>query len=177
MVSVVDEQEMLLRFADTRTLSYLPQVLTSPQWGAICGGVSYWTYFDRSARLVTCNIPDINHRPAKVVITKEQLEKFLDASQPDALMALMGESMSDIVPTDRPISERYRMVLNSCELAKRYEVENDADVFALAVAAYLTKGESNVDQKLESLLRQRAWPTGSLGDAIIDAEIIQDEET
>jgi hypothetical protein len=172
MVSVVDEQEMLLRFADTRVLSYLPQVLTSPQWKAICGAVSHWTYFDRSGRLVTCDIPDSNDGPRKVSITKEQLEKFLDISHPDALMALIGESMCDIVPMDRPASERYRMILDAYELTKKFDVKNNADVLSLAVAAYLSKGESNVDPRLEPLLRQRAWPVGSLGDAIVDAEII-----
>jgi hypothetical protein len=175
MVSVVDEQKMLLRFADTRILSYLPKVLTPPQWRAICGAVSNWTYFDRSGRLVTCDIPDLNNRPEKVVIAKEQLENFLDASHPDALMALIGESMCDIVPTDRPASERYCMILDSYELAKKYEVKDNADVLALAVAAYLTNGESNLDQRLGLLLRQRAWPVGSLGNAIVDAEIVQDE--
>lgn len=171
-VSVVDEQEMLLRFADTRVLSYLPQVLTSHQWAAICGAVSRWAYFNRSGCLVMCDIPDLNDRPEKVAITKEQLENFLDASHPDAVMALIGESMCDIVPTESLVSERYRMILTSYELAKENEVKDRADVLALAVAAYLTKGGSNVDQRLEALLRQRAWPTGSLGDAIVDAEII-----
>jgi hypothetical protein len=176
MVSVVDEQEMLLRFADTRILSYLPQVLTSPQWRAVCGAVSNWIYFNRFGNLVACDIPDLITGPEKVALTKEQLEKFLDASHPDALMALIGESMCDIVPIDRPVSERYRMILDSYELAKKYVVKENSDVLALAVAAYLTKGKSNADQRLESLLQQRAWPVGSLGNAIVDAEIIQDED-
>ena len=172
MVAVVDEQEMLLRFADTRILSYLPQVLTSPQWGAICGAVSDWTYFNRSGRLVSCDIPDASHRPEKVSITKEQLANLLDKSHSDALMALIWESMCDIVPIDSPASERYRMISNSYELAKKYDIKDNADVLALAVAAYLTRGGSNVNQRLQSLLQQRAWPTGSLGDKIIDAEVI-----
>jgi hypothetical protein len=172
MVSVVDDQQMLLRFADTRVLSYLPQVLTSPQWNAICGPVSHWTYFNRSGCLVSCDIPDSNDRPRKMSITKEQLERFLDVSHPDTLMALIGESMCDIVPTDSPVSERYRMVLDSYRLAKKFEVEDNADVLSLAVTAYFTKGKSNIDQRLEALLRQRAWPVGSLGTAIVDEEII-----
>jgi hypothetical protein len=172
MVSVVDEQEMLLRFADTRILSYLPQVLTSPQWGTICGAVSHWAYFNRSSRLVTCDIPFFTERQEKISITKEQLGKFLDASHPDALMALISESMCDIIPTDSLVSERYRMISDACELAKRLQVNESADVLALAVAAYLTKGGSNVDQRLASLLLQRAWSVGSLGDAIVDAEVV-----
>jgi hypothetical protein len=172
MVSVIDEQKMLLRFADTRVLSYLPQVLTSPQWRAICGAVSHWTYFNRSGCLVTCDIPDSNERPGKVSITKEQLERFLDESHPDALMALIGESMCDIAPPDSSASERYRMTFDSYRLSKKYEVKDNADVLSLAVAAFLTKGESNVDQRLEALLRQRAWAVGALGTAIVDAEII-----
>jgi hypothetical protein len=171
-VSVVDEHQMLLRFADTRVLSYLPQVLTLSQWGAICGAVSHWTYLNRSGRMVSCDIPDMSDRRGKVSITKEQLESLLNASHPDALMALIGESMCDIVPIDRPVSERYRMIFDSCELTKIYGITDNADVLSLAVAAYLTKGQSNVDQRLVSLLQQRAWAVGSLGNAIVDAEII-----
>jgi len=172
MVSVVDEQEMLLRFADTRVLSYLPQVLSSYQWGAICGTVSKWAYFDRSGELGTYDVSDLNGCEEKIAITKAQLEELLDASHPDATMALIAESMSDIVPTDRPVSERYRMIKDSHELAKKHEVNDSADILALAVAAYLTKGGSNVDKRLEWLLQEHAWPAGSLGDAIVDAKIV-----
>ena len=172
MVSVVDEHEMLLRFADTRVLSYLPQVLSSYQWRAICGTVSYWSYFDRSGELVTCDLSDLNACQEKISITKEQLEELLVVSQPDAMMALIAESMPDIVPTSSPVSEQYRMIKDSHDLAKRHEINDSADTLALAVAAYLTKGESNVDKRLESLLQQHAWHAGSLGDTIVDAKII-----
>lgn len=172
-VHVVDEQEMLLRFADTRILSYLPQVLTSHQWRAICGAVANWTYFDRTGRLVSCDIPDLKDGQEKILITKAQLDKLLDASHPDAMMALIAESMCDIVPTGTPVSERYRIIKDSYELSKKHEINNSADVLSLAVAAYLTKGGSNLDQRLEALLRRHAWPVGSLGEKIVDAEIVQ----
>lgn len=176
MVSVIDEQEMLLRFADTRILSYLPQVLTPSQWRTLCGTLSCWAYFDRSGRLVICNIPNVDWSTEKLSITKEQLEKLLDASHPDMLMALIAESMSDIIPADGSVSERYHMIKDSFELARRNEVKDNSDILALAVAAYLTKGKSNIDQRLQSMLRQHAWSTGLLGDAIVDAGIVEDEQ-
>lgn len=175
LVSVIDEQEMLLRFADTRILSYLPRILMLPQWGAICGTLAYWGYFDRSGSLVKCDLPGLSEHTEKLSITKEQLEDFLDASHPDALMALIAESMADIVPADSLVSERYHMIRDAYELAKKNEVNNNSDILALAVAAYLTRGESNIDQRLQSVLRQHAWSTGLLGDAIVDAGIIKDE--
>ena len=171
-VAVVDEHEMLLRFPDTRILSNLPQVLTSSQWGAICGAVGYWAYFNRSAHLVACDIPDATNRPDKLSITKGQLANFLDSSHPDAMMALIEESMCDIVPGKTLASERYRMISDSYNLSKEHQITNNADVLALAVAAYLSRGESNGSQRLKSLLRQRACPAGSLGSAMVDAEII-----
>lgn len=171
MVSVIDEQEMLLRFADTRVLSYLPEILTSPQWGAICSTLSYWTYFDRSGRLVKCDIPGLSDHAEKLLITKEQLDKLINVSHPDALMALIEESMFDIIPLGHLPSERYQMIKNSYELAKRNSVNDNADILALAVTAYISEGKSNFDQRLESLLSQRTWPNGSLGDAIVEAEI------
>lgn len=172
MVSVVDEHKMLLRFSDTRVLSYLPQVLTSSQWAAICGAVSIWVYFDRSGILVTYHIPNLKSLPEKVLIAKEQLERLLEVSRPDAEMALIAESMRDIIPIDSVVSARYRMIKDACELARSHKVNNNADVLALGVAAYLTEGRSNIDQRLHSLLQQRAWAAGSLGDAIVNAEII-----
>lgn len=172
MVSVVDEQKMLLRFADTRVLSYLSKVLTGSQWRAVCGAVSYWAYFDRAGRLITSESLGPTECAENLLITKEQIDGLLDASRPDALMALIAEEMYDIVPTDRPVSERYRMIKDSYGLATKHAVNSNADVLALAVAAYLTQGRSNIDQRLDSLLRQRMWATGSLGDAIAEAEII-----
>ncbi|QNA90180.1 DUF4123 domain-containing protein [Massilia sp. Dwa41.01b] len=172
MVSVIDAHEMLLRFADTRVLSYLPHVLTPYQWATFCGPVSVWMYFDRSGRSVTCDIPELHYGQEKASIKKEQLEEFLDASHPDALMNLIAESMCDILPPHSLASERYRMIKGACELAKRCKVNDGADVLALAVAAYLTAGRSNFDKKLELLLQERAWPTKSLGDAIVDAGIV-----
>lgn len=172
MVSVVDEQQMLLRFADTRILSYLPHVLTSSQWAAICGEVSIWIYFDRSGVLTASDIPSSSNFTEKISITKEQFAELLDASHPDAVMCLIEESMYDIVPKCRPVSERYRMVKESYEIAKENKVNDNADILALAVAAYISDGASNVDKRLVSLLRQRSWTTGSLGNAIVHAQII-----
>lgn len=87
-------------------------------------------------------------------------------------MTLIGESVCDIVPTVSPVSKRYRMILDSCRLAKKFEVEGNADVLSLAVAAYLTNCKSNIDQRINALIRQRAWPVGSLGNAIVDEEVI-----
>jgi len=171
-VSVVDGQEMLLRFADTRVLSYTQKVLTSQQWAGICGAISHWLYFDRSGGLVKCDIPSLNEQREKILITKDQLEKFLDESYPDALIALITESMCEIFPTGTSASERYYVIKDSYELSKKHEINNSADVLALAVGACLTEGKSNVDQRLESLLRQRTWSTGLLGDAMVNAEIL-----
>jgi len=96
-----------------------------------------------------------------VSITKEQLERFLGVSHPDALMVRIGESICQIIPMDNPVSVRYRMILDSCRISKKFEVEENSDVPVLAVAAYLTRGKNNIDQRLNALIRQRAWPVGS----------------
>lgn len=172
VVSVVDEQKMLLRFADTRVLSYLPTILHTSQWTRVCGAVSCWAYFDRSADLTIRDTP-VREEEAEVIrIDREQLAALLEACQPDALMELIADQMHDIVPWQRLASERYKMVKDACGLARQFEIDDHADVLALAVAAYLSEGASNADPRLASMLRQRAWPASTLGDAIVDAEII-----
>jgi hypothetical protein len=172
MVSVVDEQKMLLRFSDTRVLSYLPEVLDVSQWTRICGAVSCWAHFDRFARLTIRDVPAGENDPETIQLDGKQLAALLEAAQPDALMALITDQMHDVVPWQRLASERYTMVKDACTLASRFAIDDHADVLALAVAAYLSEGASNADPRLVSLLAQRAWPPGSLGDAIVNAEIV-----
>jgi len=172
MVSVVDEQKMLLRFADTRVLAYLPAILQASQWERMCGAVGCWAYFDRCGNLAILDIPGCETSGADIQIDREQLGALLEASQPDALMALIADQMFDIVPWKQVASERYTMVNDACKLAKRFAIDDHADVLALAVAAYLSEGASNSNPHLNALLGQRAWPSGSLGSAVVDAEIV-----
>jgi len=87
-------------------------------------------------------------------------------------MALIADQMFDIVPWKQLASERYTMVKDACELAKRFAIDDQADVLALNVAAYLSDGASNTDPRLAALLTQRAWPEGNLGNSIVDTEIV-----
>jgi len=78
MVSVVDEQKMLLRFTDPRVLAYLPAILQASQRERICGAVGGWAYFDRRGNLTIRDIPEYETDGADIRVDQEQLGALLE---------------------------------------------------------------------------------------------------
>jgi hypothetical protein len=96
----------------------------------MCSAVACWAYFDRFARLTIHDIPGGENNGADIQVDREQLGSLLEASQPDVLMALMADEMHDVVPWQRLASERYAMIKDACGLAKRFSVNDQADILA-----------------------------------------------
>lgn len=169
-----DGQRMLLRFADTRVLPVLPQVLTPEQWAAWTAPLAQWWTIDRSGKPASCPLAARDVAPcSEIALTQAQLNQLLQAAEPDAVIQLLKEKMSDIVPKDLLKSRLHDMIAASCALAQAHGIDNFSDVVALAVAACLTKGNSNHDPRLPLLLREREWQTGELGEKLVDAGVVQ----
>lgn len=170
-----DGQRMLLRFTDTRILPSLPQVLTPQQWAAYTGFLSYWLFIDREGKLsesLMANNDSI--RENEVVISQRQMNALLQYAEPDAVIDMLKETMSDIIPDKLANSHLFVFVNETCLIARKYDVETFSDVFSMVTASFITAGKSNTNQDMIALLRSKAWRGGELNDAILAANIIED---
>lgn len=172
-ITAVDHQRMILRLADTRTLAALPQVLTPAQWAAISGQLATWVIVDRTGAPASLPLPGSDLLKVSAIhLEHNQLSTLLEVAEPDNILSLLSESMSDVLPKDMPGSARHIMVSKSCELARRFEISNWSDVVSLSVAAFLTKGFTTRDEQLADYLSQKQWTPGDLGSSLVSEELI-----
>jgi hypothetical protein len=172
-VCAEDEQNMLLRLADTRILPVLPQVLTPEQWSAFTAPLEHWLLINREGQLVTCPLANkCVIASKKIKLTQAQLDALLHVSEADAVIDLLVENMPEIIPVNIKKSQLYKIVNESCVLAQAHRIEVFSDTVSLAVAACLTSGESNTNKKLIVLLDAGKWISAKLGDAILAENII-----
>jgi hypothetical protein len=172
-ITAVDDQRMLLRLADTRVLSGLSQALKPDQWAAIAAPVACWVAVNRTGRLKSLNLPKPDElRAQKIQLDQDQLGTLLASAEPDNVLSLISESMSDVFPAGMRGSQRYEMVSESCALARKHGIENWSDIVSLSVAAFLTKGELNQDKSLADYLARRQWAPGDLGTCLVSERFV-----
>lgn len=167
-VDVLDHGHMLLRIADTRVLAVLPRILDPAQWRAYTEPLAHWLVLERGGKLAALPMaPDDLTADEAIQLRQRQVDALLQASQPDAIIDLLMETMSDIVPDEIRNADFHKLIQASCELAESHGIENFADTFALAVAACITIGTSNNNIEIDKLLRSRQWHQGELGEKLV----------
>ena len=167
-VGVVDQQKMLLRFADTRVLSRLPEILNSSQWLSYSAPLVHWLVLDRTGAFAPIPLAPTDALPDQAIkLSEQQVDALLLASQPDAIIELLKNAMSDVIPDSLRNSDFYELIRGSCQLAASHGIELFADVFSLAVAACLTMGASNRSPEVNALLHAKRWLAGDLGDMLV----------
>lgn len=172
-VRAVDEQRMLLRIADTRVLNVLPRILRPSQWAAYTAPLAHWLALDRTGKFIPLALaPQDTAADGTIALSQQQVDDMLLASQPDAVIDLLKDTMADIVPGDILHSDLYRMIHDSCTLAAKHGVQVFADTFALAVAACLTNGETNHRSEVRALLGAGQWRRGELGEELVQAGLV-----
>lgn len=168
-----DGQHMLLRFADTRVLPNLQNVLTNAQWGAICWSIRHWSYIGRNGEIAECIVSGGSDRAfSQLKLSSHQVDRLIEQSYPDILMARIIDSMPEAIPPSISLLSLYKLTAAAFRLAQDYYVENEADVFSLVVAACLTNGKSNENADLYRLLKRKAWNAGNLGDEMFEAGVV-----
>lgn len=167
-ISTEDGQELLLRFADTRVLSILPRVLRPDQWAVLVEPLQRWVYVDRSGRLRLCGAAPIIEKVEQTIsLTNDQVDAFLAAAQPDAMLDYVLEYLSDAIPEGTEPLQCYHWALETCRLADVHGIEAWSDRIALFCAQALTRGELHSAPTLEGLLAAQDWPKGKLGQALV----------
>jgi hypothetical protein len=172
-LNTTDDQRMLLRLADTRTLPELPRVLTARQWAALTAPLAQWLTIDREGHLKSCPLaPEGVFAETQIQLAQTQLDALLQAAEPDAVIDVLVDSMREALPASQKKSQLHRLVEASCALARSYQVEVFSDIVSLAVAACLTEGASNDDAKVHALLHDRRWTSGEMGNALLAEGIL-----
>lgn len=168
-IETADEQSLVLRFADTRTLPIIQRVLQSDAWVRLSYQVSNWIYIDRDGRLQS--LPPVRQEQeqtsAPIRIENVALAEFLNESLPDALANAMHEHFSDLLVLTGGATT-YQRLAKICDLAKSNGIEAFPDMMAMAVAVYSTDEKLLEDGRLVAWLGQRTWATGQFSDALSD---------
>lgn len=173
MAQLDDGQEMLLRFADTRVLPNLQHVLTSDQWGALCSEIRCWHYVGRNGGVMECAVSNaLDCARGQLHLSSHQVDQLVELSYPDILLGRIVESLPEAIPSSTRFSSLYEFTAASYRLAQEYVIDNETDVFSLAVAACLSNGKSNESAELYRLLKSKAWSPGNLGDEMFKAGIV-----
>jgi hypothetical protein len=108
---------MLLRFADTRVLAVLPHILEPTQWRAYTEPLAYWLVLERDGLFTSLKMAQEDIKSDEVIrLSQPQIDTLLQASQPDAIIDLLRETMSDIVPNEIRNSALHALITASCEL-------------------------------------------------------------
>lgn len=105
-----DEQEYLLRFADTRIVPTVVQVLSPEQRSQMFGPIHFWLYLDREAKwtgIISEGTTDIADGPL-LTLTQAQLDAFERATMPDNFIAQLSEEFPEFAATQP--SARHRLV-------------------------------------------------------------------
>lgn len=103
LVELADQMGFYCRFADTRVLKSLLQVLQPKQLESLATVIHRWHLLDRSGQLVeSINIVPRAHAPSDAVLTLEplQFDQMLEASEADNLFSTLLVSAPDLVPSE-----------------------------------------------------------------------------
>jgi len=163
-----DGQPLLLRFADTRVLPVLPEVLRQESWAALTHELSEWWYVDREGKLA--QIPVVADRAAPVfplAIGRREFSKLLERGEPDAVIDAMSAQLPEILPTSNK-AVFFEKIKAVCEFARAREIDAFPDIVALGIFDTLTGHRGLTSPKLLKLVADRGWERGELASKLVE---------
>lgn len=170
-----DKQRLLLRFADTRMLPLLPDILEPVQWAAIAASLAHWFYVDREGAMVAAVLPEppALASPTFLHLSQAQLDAMMKASEPDAALDLLADQMPEVFAPDVSHGKLHGYIKKKTfGLIDRYGIKSWTDKVSLVTAELLTRGKMHDTSKLEELLLTKAWQPGKLREALLAHKIV-----
>lgn len=161
-----DDQEFLLRFADTRVLPALPGALRPAYWDGMTCLLADWIVIDRAGKLQELPLR-ANRTPCKdkFRLSSAEFAALVTNGEPDAIIDVIAESNPEALPEMRR-SAIYDKVADACSFAHKHKVRAFPDLVALAYLALLNDGKGLRDPKLSEMLLCSQWKSGSLIDEL-----------
>lgn len=163
-----DDQEFLLRFADTRVLPGLSSALRPAYWDGMTYLLSEWIVIDREGNAKELLLrADRGPLESTLQLSFAEFALLLANSEPDAIIDAVADSNPEALPeTDR--AAFYGKVVDSCAFAKTHNVHAFPDLVALAYLGTLNDGKGLKDPKLSEMLLRAQWTPGSLINDVAD---------
>jgi len=157
-----DGQRMLLRFADTRVLPVLSEVIRHESWAALTHELNQWWYIDRAGRLEHVPVVDSGSAPVfPLAVGKREINQLLERGEPDSVIDALSVEAPEILPASNKAAffEQIKLV---CEFARARDIDAFPDIVALGAFDTMTNHQGLTDPKLLKLVTDRAWTPGEL---------------
>lgn len=157
-----DDQEFLLRVADTRVLQGLASALQQAHWDGMTCLLSDWIVINREGKLLELSLR-AGREPLKgrFQLSSAEFALLVTNSEPDAVIDAIAEGNPEALPaTHRAML--YERVVDSCSFARKHNVQSFPDLVALAYLAILNDGEGLKHPKLSEMLSRSEWKSGCL---------------
>jgi hypothetical protein len=163
-----DDQEFLLRFADTRVLSGLPGALRQAHWDGMTCLLASWMVIDREGKLQALPLrADRVPLEAMFRLSPAEFANLVTNSEPDAVIDVIAESNPEALP-DVPRAAIYGKVADACSFAHKHKVRAFPDLVALAYVALLNDGKGLKNPRLSEMLLRSQWQSGRLINELMD---------
>lgn len=163
-----DEQEFLLRFADTRVLPGLTAALRQTYWDGMTCVLSDWIYIGREGKVQALPLGSTpTPLKGRFQLSAAEFGMLVANSEPDAIIDAIAESNPEALP-DIPRAAIYDRVAASCSFAEKHKVEAFPDLVALAYLALLNDGKGLKNPELSAMLLRSQWKAGSLINDLAD---------
>jgi Domain of unknown function (DUF4123) len=169
-VTAADEEEFVLRFADTRICESLPKALVPEHWVRLTAPLNEWIIVNRTGQPQRLPLSDPNAVPASslresITLSAEEFERLLQFGQPDTLLNALHENFEEFLP-QKARATTYEQMVKVCLLAQAHRIEAFPDQLALGAAVLVSDGQLLDDEKLLPWLTERDWVDGQLDAAL-----------
>jgi hypothetical protein len=160
-VTLIDGEKYTLRFADTRTLARLPEILKPEQWRAFHRGVKEWLIFTREGALARLPAPqDGKETEENIRLDAAQLDRFMEETDATGVLRHLEIIDPQTLPADivATPSRLYRIAEKAVAALRRAGFETwvgEGAIFVLIVLE--TRGKLLEAPELDSFLRARKW--------------------
>jgi len=195
-VHTQDGTSFLLRMADTRVSSAMPNCLNPGTWATLCNPLLAWRVIDRRAGWQALPMPDrcadapsqkifqpeqaVQHESQPFSVDDGEFARLLDAALPDVLIGAMHERVPDVLHTCDSRSGLYDLMVRVCRKAQEHDIERLDDQIALGVAACLTAGQllshTELDHVLVASKRQADAPLVDALMALLPSDTTSEEQ-
>jgi hypothetical protein len=162
-----DGTRMLLRFADTRSLALLPQVLKPEQWWTWHKNIVEWRYLDRAGYFTLLPLEKTAHPLVqRTEVDDAQLARLTDAAEADSALDFILYAQPAALPESISGYRYHVAATNALAKATQYGIENWQDRVAIVSLAAVTDGKILEDSEANQWLAARTWESGCLGNVL-----------
>lgn len=167
-----EQEQVLLRLADTRSACSLNATLTPAQWQALTQPLRHWLYLDRQGAVQA--LPTGGAKPATdtaqlqapLQLSQAQLQAMAERAEADALLHHVATQLPELLPSGAQPSKMHDYTAWVCQTAQQKGIEPWQDKLSLLLAACASKGAVMQDPRLSSLLVRKTHTPGQLHQAL-----------